>query len=127
MSKRTLEKDIEPLPRARYLYVGHCADWDGKDAVKRTILTFTDLVLGARVHTALSNLHEKKATDAITKTFYNLTLPYVERDEGEDGEEEQIDEKTRQLFASVGPECIEKLTGDEFGTITNGFYYFHQG
>jgi len=128
MSKRTLEKDItqEELPRERYLYVGNYTSWDGEEAVKRTILSFTDLALGAHFHKMLSLCDRG---DIVAEILSNLSLPYEKRrtfDGEDDDNETKLDEKTRQIIDAVGPECVEKqkVGQDEFGAIKNGFYYF---
>lgn len=122
MSKRPLEKDIV---RERYLYVRFCED-DGPDGVTRTTLSFADkqIPLGARLHETLVELLDP-GEDAIIIDMIldNLRLPLKERDFSSI----EFADETIALLAQIGPECVERRTTGQFGSIKNGLYYIVSG
>jgi len=129
MSKRILEKDAEPVkarPAARYLYVRFCEN-DGPDGVTRTILSFADPAVGARVHKLLAAMFVLGDTDGISDVLHNFQFQITDR-----SYEDEPNTKIRALLDSVGPECFEQgrcddTGGDEFGHIRDGFFYIVQG
>lgn len=126
MSKRTLEADINTTPLVeRYLYIRFCED-DGPDGLSHTILSFTDLALGTRVHAFLAELCSNDNVDELDIVIYNFGLAREKRDFGED---DFFDEASLELCAAVGPECVEKPRKKEkmLGCIKNGFMYSVSG
>jgi hypothetical protein len=122
------DKLIKPIKsyKHRYLYVSFCED-NGPDGVTRTILSFTDLALGKRVHSYLLDLYEEDEFDKIIHILWNFKLAVKERDFPRLGEE-SFDEETRILLDSVGPDCVEDDgSAIFFGPIKDGLYFVLQG
>jgi hypothetical protein len=118
--KRKREEQGESqTKRARFLYMREDAYGDGTDS---TILSYSDLALGERVHTFLLSL----ANDDEINLFFYILRNEDDEEEGESRFPKKgalSTKEARDLIESIPEDVFEVSKRKDFGHIQNGLSY----